>query len=108
MYGRRLAKYSKNISNEMIERLVNDCPAHDFVIDREESLDLFIRVLLPSTELTQLTLSLGERAFRTNGNKFDIDFLKLKSVMECKNSDQELANKVQKSGANDDGKAKAA
>ncbi len=42
-YCERLAKWSKNITSEGIRRLVHDYPSHDFVIDSEESKEIFLK-----------------------------------------------------------------
>ncbi len=49
-YCERLAKWSKNITAEGIKRLVHEYPSHDFVIDSEESKEIFLKTgsLTPS------------------------------------------------------------
>ncbi len=53
-YCERLAKWSKNISDEGIKRLVHEYPSHDFVIDSEESKEIFEHVDLPTPTLLRL------------------------------------------------------
>ena len=48
-YGERLR--TTNVRDETIEKLLSGYPSHEFVIDREESGDLFERVEVPSDEL---------------------------------------------------------
>lgn len=53
-YCERLAKWSKNISDSGIKRLVHDYPSHDFVIDSEEAKEIFQKVDLPTPTLVRL------------------------------------------------------
>lgn len=50
-YGKRLADRGQNISEEGVNKLVYDFPAHDFIIDFREAVELFSRVNVPSAEL---------------------------------------------------------
>lgn len=43
-YGQRLNKYSSNLRDNSLERLIGDYPAHAFVIDRKEAGELFENV----------------------------------------------------------------
>ena len=53
-YCERLAKWSKNISDRGIKRLVHEYPSHDFVIDSEEAKEIFNKVDLPTRTLVRL------------------------------------------------------
>jgi hypothetical protein len=74
-YGRRLAKISRNISDENINVLVHNYPSHDFVIDMEETKQLFRNVAMPSEALTNLLLALDHRAFLTSAGQLDVSRL---------------------------------
>ena len=72
-YGIRLANYGKrNITNKSIDKLVKDYPSHNFVIDAEETETLFKDISVPSEDLMNLTLSLGELALVTNDQRDDV------------------------------------
>ena len=43
-YGHRLARHSKNVRKRTVERLIEDYPSHDFIIDMTEAVTLFHRV----------------------------------------------------------------
>lgn len=43
-YGQRLDKYTQNLKEGALERLISEYPAHGFVIDRKEAKELFNRV----------------------------------------------------------------
>jgi hypothetical protein len=52
-YCERLARWSGNISNDGIRKLVHDYPSHDFVIDSEEAKEIFVHVDLPTPTIDQ-------------------------------------------------------
>jgi len=54
-YGQRLNKYSSNLRDNSLERLIGDYPAHGFVIDRKEATELFENVGPMSPEEQQLS-----------------------------------------------------
>ena len=62
-YGRRLAEKSRNVKPGSIDRLINDYPVHDFIIDREEAADLFSVIETPTEKLYALVDCLGDAAF---------------------------------------------
>src|SRR5690606_32649337 len=75
-YGTRLAKVGQNIREENIKRLVHDYPSHNFVIDAEEAETLFEKTYTPSSELRDLVVNLGMKAFSTNvGNNVIVERL---------------------------------
>jgi hypothetical protein len=47
-YGERLAKKSGNMKDDGLRRLVADYPSHEFIIDREESKEIFKNVAMPT------------------------------------------------------------
>ncbi len=47
-YGKRLAKKTKNVKDEAIDKLISGYPSHSFVIDREEAQELFNIVRNPN------------------------------------------------------------
>lgn len=54
-YGQRLNKYSSNLRENSLERLIGDYPAHGFVIDRKEAGELFEKVVDMCEEERQLS-----------------------------------------------------
>jgi len=68
-YGKRLAKNGRNIGYDSIMHLVHEYPSHDFVIDVEESSELFNNLDLPSASLTNLVLELGADALDTRSQR---------------------------------------
>jgi hypothetical protein len=62
-YGDRLADVSKNPKQGTVSRLVTHYPSHDFVIDDEETAQLFRNVDTPSKELYSLLGLLTEFAY---------------------------------------------
>lgn len=62
-YGRRLSKYGKNVRNRTIDRLVEEYPSHDFIIDKEEAEDLFHKVDDLSADVNRLVVSLGRAVY---------------------------------------------
>lgn len=74
-YGRRLAKWSENITETEIERLVQGYVSHKFVIDYEEASELFERVVKPNVELSNLTIELGKAAFSTQTDRILVNRL---------------------------------
>ena len=61
-YGRRLGSSTGNLQDGTVERLLNDYPAHECIIDRLESQELFHNVREPSKEELKLLLLLGPNA----------------------------------------------
>lgn len=64
-YGTRLARVSKNPKDGAIAQLVENYPAHGFVIDREEAAGLFNQVREPSEAELALDRALGGYARRS-------------------------------------------
>lgn len=62
-YGTRLAAISGNASVAAVKHLVEDYPAHDFIIDNEEASDLFENVEEPTDGLYRLIEFLGNTAY---------------------------------------------
>lgn len=61
-YGKRLARYGKNIDEQVIHRLVYDYPDHSFVIDQREAESIFHNVEDMGEELVAICGELGPRA----------------------------------------------
>lgn len=59
-YGERLAKYSGNLGEEGMLRLLNGYPSHGFVIDRREAQTLFNHVREPNALEYELEKQLGQ------------------------------------------------
>ena len=59
-YGNRLVSYGGNATEETVRQLVEDYPAHRFIIDREEARDLFKTVNEPTEEINTLVTALGD------------------------------------------------
>ncbi|CAI2936233.1 SDH family Clp fold serine proteinase [Aminobacter niigataensis] len=51
LYGDRLANVSGNPKPDTVRQLVEDYPAHDFIIDKDEASKLFRRIEEPTAEL---------------------------------------------------------
>ena len=62
-YGERLAEHGGNATREAVRRLVEDYPAHDFIIDREEARELFTSVNETTDEMDALIRALDEVAY---------------------------------------------
>ena len=62
-YGERLAKHGGNASSETVQRLVEDYPTHEFIIDSAEAKDLFKIVKEPTDEMENFITALGEVAY---------------------------------------------
>lgn len=61
-YGKRLARYGKNIEERVIHSLIYDYPDHSFVIDRREAESIFHNVEDMGKELVAIYRELGRRA----------------------------------------------
>ena len=59
-YGNRLIEYGGNATKETVRQLVEDYPAHEFIIDSVEARKLFTTVKEPTEEIDNLTFALGE------------------------------------------------
>ena len=53
-YGHRLSETSGNLKNGALVKLLNDYPAHSFVIDREEAKELFVNAKEPTEQEQEL------------------------------------------------------
>ena len=53
-YGRRLIKHGENAEREAVRRLVEEYPAHGFIIDSVEAKSLFTTVTNPQDEVISL------------------------------------------------------
>ena len=58
-YGRRLISHGKNAKREAVHRLVDEYPAHGFIIDAVEARSLFLKVTEPQDEVMALASILG-------------------------------------------------
>lgn len=68
-YGDRLSGHAGNAVAGAIDRLVSAYPSHDFIIDRTEAEDLFVKVEEPSDALENLIKYLGRGAFEEQDEK---------------------------------------
>lgn len=102
-YGTRLGRYSANVNEDAVRRLVHDYPSHDFVIDLTEARTLFRTVELPSAELYGLTGVLAELALQP---KRKDGIVKLLSTPELKTTETEGAKGDQ--GGKDEAEPKPA
>lgn len=59
-YGHRLVEHGGNATEETVRQLVEDYPAHDFIIDGVEAKKIFATVKEPTEEMDNLTSALGE------------------------------------------------
>ena len=62
-YGRRLSKFGNNVRPRTIDRLVEEYPSHEFIIDKEEAEDLFHRVGEIDSDLGDLVRNLGGEVY---------------------------------------------
>ncbi len=69
-YGERLAEHGGNATREAVRRLVEDYPAHDFIIDREEARELFTSVNETTDEMDALIGTLNEIAYSVQDPHF--------------------------------------
>ena len=67
-YGRRLAKVGKNARPGTVQKLVEDYPTHEFIIDFAEAQTLFEDVQHPTAEVMAVINSLGEIAYDVRPN----------------------------------------
>ena len=63
-YGLRLIEGGRNAKSKAIQKLVNDYPSHDFIIDCDEARSLFEKVEPPDDDLSDLISELGPVVFR--------------------------------------------
>lgn len=64
-YGRQLARYAKNATDDTVWKLVHDYPSHDYVIDYHEARTMFKRVdRADDQDLYKLIALLGDKAFQ--------------------------------------------
>jgi hypothetical protein len=68
-YGEQLNERFQNVKDGMLDCLVREYPAHDFVIDRAEAIKLFNRVEKPSDKLYRLVLEEGRSMFSPKTSK---------------------------------------
>ncbi len=68
-YGSRLDKYGQNLKDGALVRLINNYPAHGFVIDRKEASELFERV----SHLTDAEKMFCNAVWESVGSQTDID-----------------------------------
>ena len=61
-YGKRLAHYGQNVSDETIKKLVEQYPSHDFMIDKQETETLFNNVENPNEDMLVLWTHLEREA----------------------------------------------
>ena len=62
-YGNRLARHGKNVKPKAVRRLVEQYPAHEFIIDKSEAKELFHRVSEPTKEVYDLMGKLGTEIY---------------------------------------------
>jgi hypothetical protein len=62
-YGLRLIRHSDNATFLTVNRLIEDYPSHDFIIDDDEIRDLFKNVDIPSENLYSVIALVGELAY---------------------------------------------
>ena len=62
-YGDRLAEFGTNVKPGSVRRLVEDYPAHTFIVDKAEARTLFRKVSDLSDEVSGLIRELGEIAY---------------------------------------------
>jgi hypothetical protein len=66
-YCQRLNRKACNISAQGIDRLVNDYPSHDFVIDLQEAKEVFEKVHLPTPTLYKVLSSAPKECMTPSG-----------------------------------------
>lgn len=59
-YGTRLIAHGGNADSDTVQRLVEDYPAHGFIIDKAEADTLFAKVSEPDTALNDLIAAAGQ------------------------------------------------
>lgn len=57
-YGQRLQRYTDSLTEDALDKLVADYPAHGFVIDRKEAAELFRTVCAPTVEEENFCITL--------------------------------------------------
>lgn len=100
-YGKRLAARGLNIDEASIERLVNDYPSHDFVIDFDEAADLFDDVELPPSDILKVMVALGHRAVFTQAEASSLIVERLATAPKVKTRVESVSNEIPSEGKPD-------